>query len=254
MNHFNLEGRVAIVTGGNGGIGLGMAEGMASAGATVVLAGRNADKGAAAVSKLEALGATASFTVLDVTDEAACHALIDDTVTTYGRLDVLINNAGTNIRKEPEDYTLAEWRHILDTNLTSAFVCSQAAYPAMKQSGGGKVINIGSMFSLFGASFSTAYAASKGGMVQMSKAMACAWAKDYIQVNTVLPGWIDTELTRGARRDVEGLHDRIEARTPAGRWGRPDEFAGIAVFLAGTGSDFVTGTVIPVDGGFAAQG
>ena len=254
MNHFNLEGRVAIVTGGNGGIGLGMAEGMASAGATVVLAGRNADKGAAAVSKLEALGATASFTVLDVTDEAACHALIDDTVTTYGRLDVLINNAGTNIRKEPEDYTLAEWRHILDTNLTSAFVCSQAAYPAMKQSGGGKVINIGSMFSLFGASFSTAYAASKGGMVQMSKAMACAWAKDNIQVNTVLPGWIDTELTRGARRDVEGLHDRIEARTPAGRWGRPDEFAGIAVFLAGTGSDFVTGTVIPVDGGFAAQG
>lgn len=254
MNHFNLEGRVAIVTGGNGGIGLGMAEGMASAGATVVLAGRNADKGAAAVSKLEALGATASFTVLDVTDEAACHALIDDTVTTYGRLDVLINNAGTNIRKEPEDYTLAEWRHILDTNLTSAFICSQAAYPAMKQSGGGKIINIGSMFSLFGASFSTAYAASKGGMVQMSRAMACAWAKDNIQVNTVLPGWIDTELTRGARRDVEGLHDRIEARTPAGRWGRPDEFAGIAVFLAGTGSDFVTGTVIPVDGGFAAQG
>jgi 2-deoxy-D-gluconate 3-dehydrogenase len=110
------------------------------------------------------------------------------------------------------------------------------------------------MFSLFGASFSTAYAASKGGMVQMTKAMACAWAKDNIQVNTVLPGWIDTELTRGARQDVEGLHERIEARTPAGRWGRPDEFAGIAVFLAGSGSDFVTGAVIPVDGGFAAQG
>lgn len=254
MNHFNLEGRVAIVTGGNGGIGLGMAEGMASAGAALVLAGRNAEKGAAAVSALEALGAKASFTVLDVTDEAACHALIDNTVAKHGRLDVLVNNAGTNIRKEPEDYTLDEWRFVLDTNLTSAFVCSQAAYPAMKKSGGGKIINIGSMFSLFGASFSTAYAASKGGMVQMSKAMACAWAKDNIQVNTVLPGWIDTELTQGARRDVEGLHERIEARTPAGRWGRPDEFAGIAVFLAGTGSDFVTGTVIPVDGGFAAQG
>ncbi|MBT5110706.1 MAG: glucose 1-dehydrogenase [Rhodospirillaceae bacterium] len=254
MNHFNLEGRVAIVTGGNGGIGLGMAEGMASAGATLVLAGRNAEKGAAAVSTLEALGAKASFTILDVTDEAACHALIDDTVAKHGRLNVLVNNAGTNIRKEPEDYTLDEWRFVLDTNLTSAFVCCQAAFPAMKKSGGGKIINIGSMFSLFGASFSTAYAASKGGMVQMSKAMACAWAKDNIQVNTVLPGWIDTELTQGARRDVEGLHERIEARTPAGRWGRPDEFAGIAVFLAGTGSDFVTGTVIPVDGGFAAQG
>jgi 2-dehydro-3-deoxy-D-gluconate 5-dehydrogenase len=254
MNHFNLEDRVAIVTGGNGGIGLGMAEGMASAGATLVLAGRNADKGATAVSALETLGAKASFTVLDVTDEAACHALIDDTFAKHGRLDVLVNNAGTNIRKEPEDYTLDEWRFVLDTNLTSAFVCSQAAYPAMKKSGGGKIINIGSMFSLFGASFSTAYAASKGGIVQMTKAMACAWAKDNIQVNTVLPGWIDTELTQGARRDVEGLHERIEARTPAGRWGRPDEFAGIAVFLAGTGSDFVTGTVIPVDGGFAAQG
>ena len=260
MNNFNLEGRVAIITGGNGGIGLGMAEGMAHAGATIVIAGRNADKGTKAVSTLETLGATASFITLDVTDEAACHQLIDDTVATHGRLDVLVNNAGTNIRKEPEEYTVAEWRFVLDTNLTSAFVCSQAAYVAMKKlgggktSGGGKIINIGSMFSLFGASFSTAYAASKGGMVQMTKAMACAWAKDNIQVNTVLPGWIDTELTRGARQDVEGLHERIEARTPAGRWGRPDEFAGIAVFLAGSGSDFVTGAVIPVDGGFAAQG
>ncbi|MFT6582263.1 MAG: 2-deoxy-D-gluconate 3-dehydrogenase [Alphaproteobacteria bacterium] len=254
MNLFNLEGRVAIVTGGNGGIGLGMAEGMAEAGATLVLAGRNAEKGAAAVTKLEALGATASFTALDVTDEAACHALIDDTASRHGRLDILINNAGTNIRKEPEEYTLDEWRFVLDTNLTSAFSCSQAAYPAIKKSGGGKIINIGSMFSLFGASFSTAYAASKGGMVQMTKAMASAWAKDNIQVNAVLPGWIDTELTRGARQDVEGLHERIEARTPAGRWGRPDEFQGIAVFLAGTGSDFVTGAVIPIDGGFSAQG
>lgn len=260
MNNFDLEGRVAIITGGNGGIGLGMAEGMARAGATIVIAGRNAEKGTKAVSTLETLGATASFITLDVTDEAACRQLIDDTVSAHGRLDVLVNNAGTNIRKEPEEYTVAEWRFVLDTNLTSAFVCSQAAYAAMKKlsgaktSSGGKIINIGSMFSLFGASFSTAYAASKGGMVQMTKAMACAWAKDNIQVNTVLPGWIDTELTRGARQDVEGLHERIEARTPAGRWGRPDEFAGIAVFLAGSGSDFVTGAVIPIDGGFAAQG
>ncbi|MBL4769112.1 MAG: SDR family oxidoreductase, partial [Rhodobacteraceae bacterium] len=194
------------------------------------------------------------FFTLDVTDEAACHALIEDTASRHGRLDVLINNAGSNIRKEPEDYTLEEFRFVLDTNLTSAFCCSQAAYPAMKQSGGGKIINIGSMFSLFGASFSTAYAASKGGIVQMTKAMACAWAKDNIQVNSVLPGWIDTELTKGARKDVEGLHERIEARTPAARWGRPDEFAGIAVFLAGTGSDFVTGTSIAIDGGFSAQG
>ena len=120
--------------------------------------------------------------------------------------------------------------------------------------GGGKIINIGSMMSIFGASFATPYAASKGGLVQMTKALACAWAPDNIQVNAVLPGWIDTDLTRQARKDVSGLHERVLERTPTGRWGRPDDHAGIAVFLAAPASDFVTGTAIPVDGGFSAQG
>jgi 2-deoxy-D-gluconate 3-dehydrogenase len=124
----------------------------------------------------------------------------------------------------------------------------------MVRAGGGKIINIGSMMSIFGASFAAPYAASKGGIVQMTKALATAWAKDNIQVNAVLPGWIDTELTRAARRQVEGLHERVVARTPAGRWGAPDDFAGIAVFLAGPASDFVTGTAIPVDGGYSVQG
>ena len=143
---------------------------------------------------------------------------------------------------------------MIDTNLTSAFLCSQAAYPAMLKAGGGKIINIGSMLSIFGAAFAGPYGASKGGMVQLTKSLACAWAKDNIQVNAVLPGWIDTDLTRAARKDVPGLHERVLARTPAGRWGDPADFAGIAVFLASSAADFVTGTAIPVDGGYSSQG
>ena len=143
---------------------------------------------------------------------------------------------------------------MLDTNLTSVFLCSQAAYPAHGAGGGGKIINIGSMMSIFGAPFARAYAASKGGIVQLTKALATAWAKDNIQVNAVLPGWIDTELTRKAREQVAGLHERVVARTPAGRWGTPRRQAGIAVFLASGASDFVTGTAIPVDGGYSVQG
>ena len=178
----------------------------------------------------------------------------DLTVKKYGRVDILVNNAGMSIRKQPEQYTLAEWHTVLDSNLTSAFLCSQAAYPAMKKAGGGKIINIGSMMSIFGAAFATAYAASKGGMVQMTKAMATAWAKDNIQVNAILPGWIDTALTRRAREQVSGLHESVLKRTPAGKWGVPDDFAGIAAFLAAPASDFVTGAAITVDGGYSVQG
>jgi len=251
---WNLQGKVAIVTGGNGGIGLGMAQGLAAAGATVVIAARNADKSTAAVATLVASGGVASAIEVDVTDEAACQAMVASAVGTHGRLDILINNAGINIRKPPQNYTLAEWHQILQTNLTSAFLCSQAAYPAMEQASGGKIINIGSMMSIFGASFTTPYAASKGGIVQMTRALACAWAADNIQVNAILPGWVDTDLTQTARRDVTGLHERVLARTPAGRWGQANDFAGIAVFLASGASDFVTGTAIPVDGGYSVQG
>jgi 2-deoxy-D-gluconate 3-dehydrogenase len=150
--------------------------------------------------------------------------------------------------------TYDDWRTVIDTNLTGAFICTQAVYPHMKRQGGGKVINIGSMMSIFGASFATPYASSKGGIVQMTRAFATAWAKDNIQLNAVLPGWIDTDLTRAARKEVDGLHDRVLARTPAQRWGNPDDFEGIAVFLASKASDFVTGTAIPVDGGYSIQG
>jgi len=142
----------------------------------------------------------------------------------------------------------------MNTNLTSAFLCSRAVHPAMKAAGGGKVINIGSMMSIFGASFSPAYGASKGGIVQLTKSAAIAWAPDNIQVNAVLPGWIDTELTQGARREVPWLNDSVLKRTPARRWGTIEDMAGVAVFLASPASDFVTGTAIPVDGGYSIQG
>jgi len=175
-------------------------------------------------------------------------------VERFGRVDILVNNAGINIRKSPETYTLDEWRRILDTNLTSAFMCSKAVYPHMRKAGGGKIINVGSMLSIFGASFAVAYGASKGGIVQLTRGLASAWARDNIQVNAVLPGWIDTDLTIQARKDVPGLHDRVLARTPARRWGVPDDLSGVAVFLAGPASDFVTGAAIPVDGGYSIQG
>jgi len=251
---FDLEGRVAIVTGGNGGIGLGMARGLARAGARIVIAARNEAKSKEAVKELEALGPGARAVATDVTDEAAVRRMVQATLDAFGRLDILVNNAGTNIRKPPHEVSLAEWRHVLDTNLTSAYLCSHAAYPAMKTAGRGKIINIGSMMSIFGAGFAPAYAASKGGIVQFTKACASAWAKDNIQVNAVLPGWIDTELTQGARRQVPGLNENVLRRTPAGRWGTIDDMSGVAVFLASAASDFVTGTAIPVDGGYSIQG
>jgi len=254
MTTFDLSGRLAVVTGGNGGIGLGMARGLAAAGATVVLAARDAAKGEVAVASLTASGGKSAFLAFDVADEGSCRAMIEETIGRLGRLDILVNNAGTSIRKPPESYTAAEWHTVLDTNLTGALFCSQAAYPVMKQAGGGKIINIGSMYSIFGTSYGAAYAASKGALVQLTKSLAIAWAKDNIQVNVVLPGWIDTELTQGARRHVAELHDRVLARTPAGRWGVPEDLAGIAVFLAAPASDFVTGAAIPVDGGYSSMG
>jgi 2-deoxy-D-gluconate 3-dehydrogenase len=251
---FDLKGRVAIVTGGNGGIGLGMARGLAGAGASIVVVGRNADKSHAAARELGKLGVEAMAITADVTDEATVTRMVQAARDRFGRVDILVNNAGTNIRKSLHEYSLDEWHRVLNTNLTSAFLCSRAVYPAMKAAGGGKVINIGSMMSIFGASFSPAYGASKGGIVQLTKSAAIAWAPDNIQVNAVLPGWIDTELTQGARREVPGLHDNVLKRTPARRWGTIEDMSGVAVFLASSASDFVTGTFIPVDGGYSIQG
>ena len=254
MKLFDLSGKVAIVTGGNGGIGLGMARGLARAGAAVAVAARKAEKSAAAVKELTALGAKAIAVSADVSRSDQVQAMVETVVRELGRVDILVNNAGTNIRKLPQDLSEAEWHTVMDTNLTSAWLCAKACHPHMKKAGGGKVLNNGSMMSIFGAPWSPVYAATKGGMVQLTKSLATAWAPDNIQVNCFLPGWIDTELTQGARKQIDGLHDKVLARTPSGRWGHIDDFQGIAVFLAGPASDFITGTAIAVDGGYSVMG
>jgi 2-dehydro-3-deoxy-D-gluconate 5-dehydrogenase len=248
---FNLTDRIALVTGGNGGIGLGMARGLGEAGATVIIAGRNEEKSAAALRELQSAGVRAESLPCDITDEAAVRHLFAQVRERHGRLDILVNNAGATVRKPPQDFTLDEWNGVMDVNLTSVFLCARAAYPLMVQAGAGKIINIASILSIFGAPYAPAYCASKGGIVQFTKSLAIAWAKDRIQVNAVLPGWIDTELTVGARAQVAGLNERVLARTPAARWGTPQDLAGIAVFLASAASDFVTGAAIPVDGGYS---
>jgi 2-deoxy-D-gluconate 3-dehydrogenase len=251
---FDLTGKVAVVTGGNGGIGLGMARGLAKAGAAIAIVGRNAAKSEAAVAEITQDGGKAISIAADVTDKEAVGAMIERAKRELGRIDILVNNAGTNIRKAPDALELEEWDSVMKTNLTSAFLCSKAVHPVMKQSGGGKIINTGSMMSIFATSFSPAYAASKGGIVQFTRSCAIAWAPDNIQANAILPGWIDTELTKRARQEVDGLHDRVLVRTPAARWGDIGDFAGIAVFLGSAASDFVTGTAIPIDGGFSILG
>jgi 2-dehydro-3-deoxy-D-gluconate 5-dehydrogenase len=254
MKSFNLKGKVAVVTGGNGGIGLGMAQGLADAGADIAVVARNEDKSKAAVEELASRGVRAISVATDVTDKEAVGRMVERVKSELGRIDILVNNAGINIRKPPHALELEEWSSVIDTNLTSAFLCSKAVHPAMKAAGGGKIINIGSMMSIFGAGFAPAYAASKGGIVQFTRACACAWAGDNIQANAILPGWIDTDLTKRARVEINGLHDKVLGRTPAARWGAIDDFAGIAVFLASPASDFVTGTAIPIDGGFSIMG
>ena len=251
---FDLTGRVALVTGGNGGIGLGMATGLAKAGATVMVAGRNAVKNNAAVAGLRALGAKAESIAVDVTDPAAITTMVEETAKRLGRLDILVNNAGTNIRNRPETYKLEDWHTIINTNLTSGMLASQAAEPYMKAHGCGRVINNGSMLSNFGLPLHVAYGASKGGVVQMTKSTAVAWAADGITVNVILPGWIDTDLTRKARQDMAGLNDNVLARTPSKRWGEPGDFEGVAAFLASDAAAFITGVAIPVDGGYSVQG
>ena len=250
MDLFDLSNKVAIVTGGNGGIGLGMARGLAAAGATLAVVGRNAEKNQIAVDEL---GANARAFVADVTNAAEVDEMVSEVVKSFGGIDILINNAGTNIRKRPEDLSESEWHHVLDTNLTSAFLCSKACYPEMKRRGGGKILNNGSMTSLFSSPWLTAYGSSKGGMVQFTRGLATAWAEDNIQANCFLPGWIDTDLTRRARAQNPDLHQQVLTRTPADRWGEINDMSGIAVFLASAASDFVTGTAIPIDGGFSAS-
>jgi 2-dehydro-3-deoxy-D-gluconate 5-dehydrogenase len=254
VNVFDLSGKVAIVTGGNGGIGLGIGQGLAQAGAKIVILGRNTAKSQEAAQWLQAeIGAEAHVVTADVSREADVERAAAEVLHHFGRIDILFNNAGINIRKPPDQLSVPEWQEVINVNLTSAFLMSKAVYPSMKQVGGGKIVNIGSMTSIFGSGFAPAYAASKGAIVQLTKSQALAWAKDNIQVNAILPGWFDTELTEKAREQIPGLHERVLARIPQGRWAKPIDMAGTAIWLASAASNYVTGVAIAVDGGYSSS-
>jgi len=249
---FDLSGKVAMVTGGNGGIGKGIADGLASAGSDIVIFARNEKKTAAAAEDIKKkFGVKVLGLQVDIGQEESIQNGVKRVLDEFGQINTLVNNAGVNIRRMPEEYTVEEWDWILGINLRGAFLCAKAVYPSMKKVGGGKIINIGSMTSLYGLAKVLPYACSKMGMVQLTYTLALAWAKDNIQVNAILPGWIDTPLTVSARQDFPGLDDFVLDRTPAGRWGVPADFVGAAVFLASRASDFVTAEYIKVDGGFA---
>ncbi|MBV9329631.1 MAG: glucose 1-dehydrogenase [Chloroflexi bacterium] len=253
MELFDLHGKVAIVTGGNGGIGLGIARGLAQAGADIAVAARNPDKTRMAVEQLGGLGVRAVGVHVDVTDATQIQKMVADSVDALGGVDILVANAGMSIRKRPETYSIDEWSTVVTTNLTGVFACCHAVYPQLKARGGGKIVTIGSMTSIFGLDMGAPYAATKGGVVQLTRSLASAWARDNIQVNCILPGWIDTELTQGARRAMPRLDESVVDRTPQKRWGRPEDLAGAALFYCAAASDFVTGTSLAVDGGFSSS-
>ncbi len=249
---FSLRGKVAIVTGGNGGIGKGIADGLASAGSDIVVAARNEAKTTEAVRDIkEKFDVRVLGVNMDVSQEKSIQSGVKKALDEFGHINILVNNAGVNIRKMPQEYTVEEWDWVLDINLRGAFLCAKTVYPTMKEAGGGKIINIGSLNSLYSIAKIVAYGASKMGILSLTYTLALAWAPDNIQVNAILPGWIDTPLTVSARRDFPGLNEFALHRTPAGRWGKPDDLAGAAIFLASHASDFVTAEYLRVDGGFA---
>jgi 2-deoxy-D-gluconate 3-dehydrogenase len=249
---FDLHGKVAIATGGNGGIGEAIATGLANAGAGVAIVARREDKTARAVERIRKTGARCIGVKCDVTRPEDIHDALRTTLEQLGRLDILVNDAGTSANAPPQSMTSEQWDNVLDTNLKAAFRFSQAAYPAFLRAGGGKIINIGSMMSFFGDKVSVAYSVSKGGVVQLTKSLAIAWARDNVQVNAICPGWFLTDLTAPFKEDKE-LFQTIVKRTPLGRFGELHELAGAAVFLASSASSFVTGQNIVVDGGFSIQ-
>jgi len=248
---FDLTGSVALVTGGNGGIGRGIALGLASAGADIVIAARNEEKTAKVVEEITSLGRRCLGLRCDVTRRADVTSAVAATLERFARLTALVNNAGIAAGGPPQSISEETWDRVVDTNLKAAFVFSQAVYPALTANGGGKIINIGSEYAIFGSAAVLPYSASKGGVIQLTKSLAVAWAGDNIQVNAIVPGWITTDMTTPGINRSPALYDRIVERTPAHRFGRPEEVAGAAVFFASRASDFVTGQALAVDGGYA---
>jgi len=249
---FDLSGNVAVVTGGNGGIGRGIALGLAEAGAAVAVFGRNDEKNQQVLAELKKIGVPSLALKVDVTDRAGLEPAFEGVESELGGVGILVNNAGNVslsggvLQEKPDD-----WDKVIETQLNAVFLLSKIAARAMVRHNRGKIINIGSMYSFFGSGLVPSYSAAKGAIVQLTKSMAIELAPHNIQVNAIAPGWIETDMTAPVR--TMPMNDEILARTPAGRWGQPEEVAGTAVYLASRASDFVTGTTIRVDGGYAIR-
>jgi 2-deoxy-D-gluconate 3-dehydrogenase len=248
---FDLSGRVAAVTGGNRGIGRAMALGLAQAGASVAILARNAEQNQRVLAELEAIGKPALALTLDVTDRAALPAAMADVERALGGIDILVNNAGIASQTGGVlNETAAIWDKTIETHLNASFLLSQLAAKSMvRRKSGGKIINLASMYSIFGSGRVPSYSAAKGAIVQLTKSLAIELAPHNIQVNAIAPGWIETDMTAMVRGTP--MNDEIMARTPARRWGQADELIGATVFLASRGADFITGTTLPVDGGYS---
>lgn len=248
MKLFDLSGRVAIVTGGNGGIGLGMAKGMALAGATVVVAGRNAEKNDAAVAELKALGAAASAIAVDVLQEASCRALISNTVKAHGRLDILVNNAGINAWEPLSQATTATWDKVMATNVSATYLLAREAARLMVPRGYGRIVNVGSALAVKGRENIAAYVSSKHGLAGMTRALAAELGPHGITCNMLAPGYFVTEIntTILAR---PGYEQGVSRRIPLRRWGQPEEIGGVAAFMVSRASSYMNGHVLMVDGG-----
>lgn len=254
-NLFGLDGRVAVVTGGNGGIGRSLALGYAAAGASVAIIGRNEEKNSRVLGELQRLGNPTLALQVDVSQRDRLEPAILEIEGALGPVDILVNNAGiASLSGGILQESAEDWDAVIETQLNAVFLLSKIAARSMAERKAGKIINIGSMYSYFGSALVPSYSAAKGAIVQLTKSMAIELAPHNIQVNAIAPGFIETDMTAPVRtEELKEMNDEIMARTPAGRWGRPDELVGTAVFLASRASDFVTGTLIRVDGGYAIK-
>jgi 2-deoxy-D-gluconate 3-dehydrogenase len=244
-DRFSLTGKVALVTGGNGGLGKAMAIALRQAGAKVAVTGRNPDKNAAVAAELP----DALVLPLDVRDEVAVERTVATVLQRLGRLDVLVNNAGQSRGGSVLELRLQDWRAVIDSHLTGAFLCAKHTARAMVAAGdGGKIVNVSSPYARYGPPDFADYAAAKAGLLGLTHALAVELAPHRIQVNAILPGWFETDLTRGM--PATPLGEQLRAKTPAGRWGEHHELAGAVVYLASAASDFVTGAELVVDGGY----
>lgn len=250
---FSLSGNVALITGGNGGIGRGIAIGLAEAGASIAIFGRNEEKNKNTLAELKAIGIPAIALHVDVTNRSSLEPAVEKVEKELGKITILVNNAGIaslsgGILNEKEE----DWDNVIETQLNAVFLLSKLVAKSMTENKRGKIINIGSMYSFFGSGIIPSYSTAKGAVIQLTKSMAVELAPYNIQVNAIAPGWIETDMTAPVKT-MPAMHDEIMLRTPAGRWGQTEEIAGTAIFLASKASDFVTGETVRVDGGYAIR-